>query len=118
MAENQADDAEKTEEPTQKRLDDAHAKGDVPKSQEVNTWFVIFGATLIVLIFAGDLARSLGSAVTAFLERPHSMAMDGENVRLLALTGLRVATIPETKADTFKQQEEWMLRLGGALQAA
>jgi flagellar biosynthetic protein FlhB len=84
MAENQADDAEKTEEPTQKRLDDAHAKGDVPKSQEVNTWFVIFGATLIVLIFSGDLARSLGSAVTAFLERPHSMAMDGENVRLLS----------------------------------
>jgi hypothetical protein len=41
-----------------------------------------------------------------------------EALRLLALTGLRVATVPETRADTFKQQEEWMLRLGGALQAA
>jgi hypothetical protein len=41
-----------------------------------------------------------------------------EALRLLALTGLRMATIPETKVDTFKQQEEWMLRLGGALRAA
>ena len=45
-----ADDSEneKTEDPTQKRLDDAHAKGDVAKSQEVNTWFMIAGATLVL----------------------------------------------------------------------
>jgi flagellar biosynthetic protein FlhB len=45
-----ADDSEneKTEDPTQKRLDDALEKGDVAKSQEVNTWFVIAGATLVL----------------------------------------------------------------------
>ena len=37
------DAAEKTEDPTQKRLDDAHDRGDVAKSQEVNTWFMIAG---------------------------------------------------------------------------
>jgi hypothetical protein len=41
-----------------------------------------------------------------------------ESLRLLALTGLRTATMVERKGDTFKQQEDWMLRLGGALQAA
>lgn len=41
-----------------------------------------------------------------------------EALRLLALTGLRMATMPELKAETVKQQEDWMLRLGGALQAA
>jgi hypothetical protein len=41
-----------------------------------------------------------------------------EALRLLALSGLRMATVPEIGTDTFKQQEEWMLRLGGALQAA
>ena len=41
-----------------------------------------------------------------------------EALRLLALTGLRAATMAERKTDTVKQQEEWMLRLGGALQAA
>jgi len=45
MAEDSDD---KTEDPTQKRLDDAHGKGDVAKSQEVNTWFVISGATLVL----------------------------------------------------------------------
>jgi hypothetical protein len=41
-----------------------------------------------------------------------------EALRLLALTGFRTATMPEKRSDTFKQQEEWMLRLGGAVQAA
>ena len=40
MAEDTDD---KTEDPTQKRLEDAHAKGDVAKSQEVDTWFVMCG---------------------------------------------------------------------------
>ncbi len=41
-----------------------------------------------------------------------------EALRLLALTGLRMATMPEEKGDEATQQKEWMLRLGGALQAA
>ena len=32
-----------SEDPTQKRLDDALERGDVAKSQEVSTWFVIAG---------------------------------------------------------------------------
>ena len=49
-------DTEKTEDPTQKRLDDALKRGDVVKSQEVNTWFIIAGATLVLL----DLLRRHG----------------------------------------------------------
>lgn len=41
-----------------------------------------------------------------------------EALRLLALTGLRSATTPEKKVDPCAQPEEWMLRLGGAMQAA
>ncbi|MFZ0134391.1 MAG: hypothetical protein WAK95_17775 [Desulfobacterales bacterium] len=41
-----------------------------------------------------------------------------EALRLLALTGLRIAITPEKKVDAFAQPEEWLLRLGGALQAA
>jgi hypothetical protein len=41
-----------------------------------------------------------------------------EALRLLALSGFYIATTPERKSDTFTQPEEWMLRLGGALQAA
>src|SRR5882672_11831829 len=49
------DSSDKTEDPTQKRLDDAHERGDVAKSQEVNTWFMIAGATLALSTFSGSI---------------------------------------------------------------
>ena len=48
------DGGERTEDPTQKRLDDAHERGDVAKSQEVNTWFMISAATLVLSNFSGS----------------------------------------------------------------
>ena len=56
MAEDSDD---KTEDPTQKRLDDAHARGDVAKSQEVNTWFVIAGGTLVLSTFSGSMGGGM-----------------------------------------------------------
>jgi hypothetical protein len=41
-----------------------------------------------------------------------------EALRLLALTGLRKATMSEGTTDLIELEEQWMLRLGGALQAA
>lgn len=41
-----------------------------------------------------------------------------ESLRLLALTGLRAATRPEQAFEILKRQKGWMLRLGGARQAA
>src|ERR1700690_3347455 len=49
------DGAERTEDPTQKRLDDALERGDVAKSQEVNSWFMIAGATLVLSSFSGSI---------------------------------------------------------------
>ncbi|MDE2063422.1 MAG: flagellar biosynthesis protein FlhB [Bradyrhizobium sp.] len=46
---------ERTEDPTQKRLDEAQERGDVAKSQEVNTWFMISGATLVLSTFSGSI---------------------------------------------------------------
>ena len=50
------EDTNKTEEPTQKRLDEALKRGDVVKSQEVNTWFVIAGAALVLMAFSGTMS--------------------------------------------------------------
>jgi flagellar biosynthesis protein FlhB len=49
------DGGERSEDPTQKRLDDANERGDVAKSQEVNTWFMISGATLVLSTFSGSI---------------------------------------------------------------
>jgi len=53
------DSSERTEDPTQRRLDEALRRGDVVKSQEVNTWFVMAGATLVVFGFSGEVGQSL-----------------------------------------------------------
>ncbi|MBN9671384.1 flagellar biosynthesis protein FlhB [Roseibium aggregatum] len=89
-----SDDSEKTEDPTQKRLKDAHDKGDVPKSQEVSTWFTLAGATLMIAIFAPGTAESLGNLMKGFLEHSHQIPADGLGLKALWRdTGESVALI-------------------------
>jgi len=49
----------KTEDPSQKKLDDAHKKGDVVKSQEVTTWFTLAGSALMFSALAPATSQSL-----------------------------------------------------------
>ncbi len=53
------DDAEKTEDPSQRQLDEALRQGDVVKSQEVNAWFVTAAAGLVLMSFSSSSARQL-----------------------------------------------------------
>ena len=76
MAEEQ-DDAEKTEDPTQKRLDEALKRGDVVKSQEVNTWFVIAGATLVLTTFSGSAGHSVTVMLRGLIANSYSLRVDG-----------------------------------------
>ena len=88
------DDSEKTEDPTQKRLRDAHQKGDVPKSQEVSTWFTLAGATLMIAIFAPGTAASLGDLLKGYIEHAHQIPVDGFALKALWRdTGQSVALI-------------------------
>lgn len=80
MADDQ-DKSQKTEEPTSKRLEEAHNRGDVAKSEEVSHWFVLSGAALAIAIFAGGLARDLATALLPYLEQPHRMPADFMQLR-------------------------------------
>jgi flagellar biosynthetic protein FlhB len=83
MAE-EGDHSDKTEDPTLKRLDDALERGDVAKSQEVSTWFVIAGATLVMVAFSGSLSTSLTTTMRGLLANAHRVSMDrGGLMRLL-----------------------------------
>jgi flagellar biosynthetic protein FlhB len=86
------DAAEKTEDPTQKRLDDAHDRGDVAKSQEVNTWFMIAGATLVLSTFSGSIGGGIMMPLRNLLANSWMIHADGPG--LLALSqSLGVALI-------------------------
>lgn len=73
---DEKDDAEKTEDPTQKKLDDALERGDVAKSQEVNTWFIMTGATLILLVFANGIGASLNTTMRGLIVNSHQISID------------------------------------------
>ena len=75
----------KTQDPTQKRLDDALEKGDVAKSQEVNTWFVIAASTLLLSSFSGSIGSGILVPMRNLLMNMHEIRVDGPG--LLSLTG-------------------------------
>src|SRR5947199_7500949 len=78
------DDTERTEDPTQKRLDDALEKGDVAKSQEVNTWFIIAGATLILSTFSGSLGSGILNPMRNLIANSWMIRTDGPGLLALA----------------------------------
>jgi len=91
-------DADRTEDPTQKRLDDALKRGDVAKSQEVSTWFVIAGGALVLSAFAGTMVTGLNATLRGIVANAHQIPVDGRGI--IAVTGrigvevLAAVTIP------------------------
>ena len=75
---------EKSEDPTQKRLDDALERGDVAKSQEVNTWFVIAGATLVLSSFSGSIGGSIQMPLRNLIANSWQIRTDGPGLLALA----------------------------------
>lgn len=82
MAEEQ-DDSQKTEDPTQKRLEEARKKGDIAKSQDVPIWFLILG-TAAIMAAAGPLAAMIADPLVRILDHPHAFKLtDGGAQKLM-----------------------------------
>jgi flagellar biosynthetic protein FlhB len=81
MAGEHDDDTEKSEDPTQKRLDEAAQRGDVASSQEVNTWFVLAGGTLVLSAFSGSVVTDLQTTMRGIIANAH--AIPGDDGRAL-----------------------------------
>ncbi len=80
---DEPDSGDKTEDPTQKRLDEALKRGDVVKSQEVNTWFVMAGATLVLMGFAGGMGEGLTTTMRGLIANAHGISVDGPALPML-----------------------------------
>jgi flagellar biosynthetic protein FlhB len=80
MAEGAGDDQERAEDPTPKRLEDAIKRGDVAKSQEVNTWFLLAGGTLALFVFGEAAANHLAHTFAQLFATSHALGMDGRAI--------------------------------------
>jgi flagellar biosynthetic protein FlhB len=56
-----------TEDPSEKKLEDAHKKGDVVKSQEVTTWFMLSGSALMFAMMAPGTSQALSDSLKGLL---------------------------------------------------
>lgn len=88
---DRSDAAQRTEEPTPKRLEEARRKGDAPKSQEIVTVVMFLAGLLAVAFLAAPLAREIVRIGAAFLDRPHEFAVDAAALaRLYGAISLKV----------------------------
>jgi flagellar biosynthetic protein FlhB len=84
----EADNEDRTEEPTQRKLDQAIEKGDVAKSQEIGTFFVLGGFTLSLLVAAGWSARDAMLSLRGFLMNAHQVSSDGASFAAVTQKGV------------------------------
>lgn len=90
MAEG-AEDDDKTEEPTQKRIDEARERGDIVYSSEVGTAFSLLALTMVVAFMAGPLMRDLGGMLSGALSNANEFSADGRLLlHIYVAVGLRV----------------------------
>ncbi len=72
MSDNeQADDSQKTEEPTPKKLEEARKKGQVALSREVNNWVMLLTGTIVVLALGPSVMTELSLHMRTYIEQAH-----------------------------------------------
>ncbi|MDE2182295.1 MAG: flagellar biosynthesis protein FlhB [Alphaproteobacteria bacterium] len=88
------DPSQQTEEPTQRRLDEAREHGDVVKSTEVQTLILLLGGTIAIAMFGVGAASDMGKTMRWFLASPDQIGTDpGQLMTLARELAARMATI-------------------------
>ena len=77
MAEQDEDESQKTEEPSQRKLEEAAKKGDIPQSQELKHWMVLAAAALAAVIAAGPAVETIREELGGFVAHAHQIPVGG-----------------------------------------
>ncbi|KKC33551.1 flagellar biosynthesis protein FlhB [Devosia psychrophila] len=98
MSDEAPENDSKTEDPSQKKLQDAREKGDVAKSQEVVTWFMLLGSAAIFAMMAPGTAAHLATTLKVLIENADRFDLSGAGFGAffnnLALTLVGTVMIP------------------------
>src|SRR5215472_790343 len=73
----ETEDNQRTEQPSQRKLAQARAQGQVVQSREINSWFMLAAGAAAVLLWGPSLARPLQATLAHFLEPATLLADDG-----------------------------------------
>jgi flagellar biosynthetic protein FlhB len=92
MSDDSTDDSQKTEEPTQKKLDDSRKKGQVPLSKETNNWVMLLAGTIVVVGMGGSMMSDLSHLFTALIQNSYQLHGAAGGLRQV-LTEVFMATV-------------------------
>lgn len=92
MSDEAPEQASKTEDPSQKKLEDAHKKGDVAKSQEVTTWFMLLGSAVIFAMMAPSTAAGLMGSLKVVIANADQFELGGSGFSVF-FNGLALALL-------------------------
>ena len=83
-----SDSGEKTEEPTAKKLDDARKKGQIARSKDLGTMFVLVGSAFSMFIMGDSLVRALSLMMKQLFSITRAEALDVNALLKVASTGV------------------------------
>jgi flagellar biosynthetic protein FlhB len=75
---------QKTEDPTQRKLDEAQEQGDVLQSTDAVSWAMLASATLLAAFWLSSGVNSLGRSLKAYFAQAGSSPLDGSAALALA----------------------------------
>lgn len=77
MSDEAPEQSSKSEDPSQKKLEDAHKKGDVAKSQEVTTWFMLLGSAAVFAMFIPSASANLMATLRVLIANADQFEVGG-----------------------------------------
>ena len=83
MAEQEQDQDQKTEEASDKKLEEARKKGQIPVSREVASWFSLLGILVMVAYVSPYSSTSLSKYLSSFLEYSYAIPLTETNFHAL-----------------------------------
>jgi flagellar biosynthesis protein FlhB len=85
---DEKDNDDKTQDPTQRRLDEATKKGDIARSMEIGTFFVLCGFTMALMVGSGAALRDDALSLRSFLMNAHQVPSGAAGFRQVTTQGI------------------------------
>jgi len=94
----QPDEAQKTEDPTPKKIEESRKKGQVALSREINNWVMLFAGTILIAALASTMLSDLSKVMRVFIESAHSLPGDagglGEVLKITFQEVMKIMALP------------------------
>lgn len=85
---------EKTEQPTAKKLSEAHKKGQIARSKDLGTMFVLVGSAIALMIMGNALVAGLSKMMTRLFSLRQKEVMDVHAMYQVASDGISAVIYP------------------------